>query len=152
MKPQLRPFSAITSETIWDSSKYWILLTTPTPRIIWSQWRLLGSIRASLYARKQSFQVYPCDYDHSTGEITPIPWVLMEGEEEIEEWFGFDCEHKAVCDFSDDSKDAVKVWSLQYQTTRGAWFDIDQDITLPVRNGLRPSPRQGSRWVWEATR
>lgn len=143
MKPQIRPFSTITSEAIWHSAKHWVLLTPWVPKIIWSPCRTLASIQECAYARRPSLQAYPCTYSHETGEITSIPWPVLPGEELIWKWESEPCSREVVL------YPHLNVWG---------WTGSTCDIK--VRPGLHPAPRRQINpdgtvtpvWVWEADR
>lgn len=148
MKPQLKPFSAITSEAIWSSATHWMLLYPGKPEAEISA-DTSGAIMRTWVT--PDLQVYPFTYDASTGGITPVLWPVLPGEETIAEWEGWDTEGTLAFD-------PVLGWLL----LRTRWCRQSPETALKVatRAGFNPAPRRRINadgtvtpvWVWEADR
>lgn len=139
MKPQLKPFSAITSEAIWASATHWMLLYPGKPEAEISADTSAAIMRTWV---TPDLLVYPFTYDANTGGITPVSWPVLPGEVELEEWRGLEPDEFNPVYYCSD-------WSMQ---NRKGQFHSTNYVG---RKGMRPSPRikdSVTVWVWEADR
>lgn len=140
MKPQLKPFSAITSEAIWSSATHWMLLYPGKPEAEISADTSAAIMRTWV---TPDLLVYPFTYDANTGGITPVSWPVLPGDELIWKWESEPCSREVVF------YPHLNVWG---------WTGSTCDIK--ARPGLHPAPRRqinadGTEtpvWVWEVDR
>lgn len=141
MKPDMRPLSVLTVD-ILQSSEWWMIVCndyTDTRRS--SAMILYGDALETPYEiyvlDDDSIQCSPATRDEH-GRPNFSAWPMLEGEEEIERF------RNATLD----------QWELVRVTDwAGGWalkMLGEYEITIDLKDGYHPAPRQGGKWVWEA--
>lgn len=146
MKPDIRPISVLTPEII-ASSEWWVIFGRCYTDICWRQeLRVEDGFVLSIDRcyDKASIDVFcwPCTRDEKTGMVSPVPWPIMEGEEEISRWQN--CNGMLTAEYI--SKNQVGLW-LQVPHECGS--KVNTSPVVHARIGFHPAPRQGGKWVWE---
>ena len=149
MKLDIRPIEILT-RAILDTSPAWVLLTAGNGYIYPSAGlRLDGALLMApdglCFFDHQ--RCYPCKAD---APFEPIPWVVVEGEEQIKEWRGLSCKFDAQV----TSNWGHSYWALFTRMNDETAYETE------LRPGFHPSPRRqinpdGTEtpvWVWEADR
>lgn len=152
MRPDIRPISVLTLEII-TSSEWWVIFGRCYTDICRRQDLRIGIgfvyVTDSIGARYFYYDVdsidvfcWPCTRDEKTGMVSPVPWPIMEGEEEISRWQN--CDGILTAEYI--SKDQVGLW-LQVPHECGS--KVNTSPVVHARIGFRPAQRQGGKWVWE---
>lgn len=144
MKPQLRPFSAITSKAIWSSATHWMLLYAHAPFAICSK---CYDYEESQAKHGLAHQIYPFAYHEATGEIVALPWPLMPGEVEIPQWRG------KTTALDEDVVDIINDcywWTDSKGQHHSVTFRVDERPS--PRRRINPDGTETFVWVWEADR
>lgn len=154
MMLDIRPVTILT-RAILDTSSHWcfIGLSSSSGEVLRAErlWILNGVVtkgapmRGAVNAMPESATCYPCKAD---APFEPLPWPLLPGEVEIEEWRGMSCKFDAQV----TSDWGHTYWALFTRMNDETAYETE------LRPGLHPAPRRqinpdGTEtpvWVWEA--